>query len=147
MKPSYEKLEQELKDLEAQDHALTERMQYLENIIDNSVDIYWQTDLQGNPVFLSKAHSDFYGYSMEESYAMNIRYLFKRDQREKGYKIWDEVLKRRHINPCSKMWLKKRMDRTFPLKSRSGLYGKITKSSAYAVLPGILPNVNGLKKS
>ena len=83
VKPTYEELAQEFKELEAEEKALEKRLNFLEDIIDHSVDIYWQTDLQGNPVFLSKAHSDFFGYSMEESYAMNVGVLFTKGERKK----------------------------------------------------------------
>ena len=64
IQPTFEELQQQLKQLTDEEEQLTEQSDFLEEILDNSVDVYWQYDLEGNPLYLSDAHKQ-YGYSKE----------------------------------------------------------------------------------
>jgi PAS domain S-box-containing protein len=111
MNLAYENLEKQLMELEEEQKALGKKLAFLEMVVENSVDIYWQTDLEGNFTFVSKAQESLYGYSREESQDMPLRKFFAEPDRVEGYKIWNEVLNSRQTKVFETNVLKK--DNTF----------------------------------
>ncbi len=85
-KPTYEELEQRIKELEAEavrqiraKEELREREEKYRMITELTADVIFQYDLEGNMMFLSPAWETMLGYSIEQGLSMNIKEFLTED--------------------------------------------------------------------
>ena len=93
-KPTYEEMAEQLKNLNAELARLKSSEKFFQKLVQNSLDVIFTIDLQGNYVFRNAMAKQMTGYSVEELMRMNIRdvvapedkrYLFERlEKRIKG---------------------------------------------------------------
>ena len=72
-KPTYEQMEQKVKELEEEhkermraEEQLKAAMEYLENVFENSADVIGIVDRNGNFIKWNKMAAELYGYDFEE---------------------------------------------------------------------------------
>jgi two-component system cell cycle sensor histidine kinase/response regulator CckA len=99
-KPTYEELEQRVKELEEDaierkhfEQALQKNLEEYRSIFNNINDVYYRADLEGNLIMMSPSGARFLGYdNTEEMLGKNIAKTFYSDPHEREY-LKKEIMK------------------------------------------------------
>ena len=79
-------------DLRQKTEAKKEKLAFFEEVLENSIDIYWELDLEGNYIEGLGAYIDVFGYSRDEILSMNSRDVIPKDDFPGLQKVFFDII-------------------------------------------------------
>ncbi|MCF8145872.1 MAG: PAS domain S-box protein [Deltaproteobacteria bacterium] len=91
-KPTYEELEQKVRDLERTEASLRESEEKYRFLAENVTNVIWTMDMEMRLTYLSRSVGLLLGFTPEEAMARTLRELMTLDSYERCIKVYDEEL-------------------------------------------------------